>query len=129
MEKFINPDKSTWNSLTKRASVSYDSLEPLAKVIFKEVEKDGDHAISYYTLKFDKVQLKSNVVSPDEISAATERVPEKLKLAIQKYIPAFGGGKSHKHKSRKRKSRKRNSRKRKSRKRKSRGHKSKRRNR
>ena len=38
MKRFINPDKSTWKSLTKRASASYDSLEPLAKSIFKKVE-------------------------------------------------------------------------------------------
>ena len=84
MEKFINPDKSTWNSLTKRASVSYDSLEPIAKVIFKEVEKDGDVAISAYTYKFDNVKIESNVVSPDEISSAIKRVPDKLKIEIQK---------------------------------------------
>ena len=84
MKRFINPDKSTWKSLTKRASASYDSLEPLAKSIFKKVEKDGDLAIRGYTHKFDKVQLESNMVSSDEISTAAQRIPEKLKIAIQK---------------------------------------------
>ena len=84
MKRFINPDKSTWKSLTKRASASYDSLEPLAKSIFKKVEKEGDLAIRGYTLKFDKVQLESNMVSSDEISTAAQRIPEKLKIAIQK---------------------------------------------
>ena len=54
MERFINPEKITWNSLIKRASASYDSIEPLAKVIFNEVEKNGDSAIKEYTVRFDK---------------------------------------------------------------------------
>ncbi len=84
MKRFINPDKSTWKSLTKRSSASYDSLEPLAKSIFKKVEKEGDLAIRGYTLKYDKVQLKSNIVSSVEISTAAQRIPKKLKIAIQK---------------------------------------------
>ena len=84
MKRFINPDKSTWKSLTKRSSASYDSLEPLAKSIFKKVEKEGDLAIRGYTLKFDKVQLESNMVSSDEISNAAKKIPKKLKIAIQK---------------------------------------------
>ena len=50
MKRFINPDKSTWKSLTKRSSASYDSLEPLAKSIFKKVEKEGD-PVSYTHLR------------------------------------------------------------------------------
>ena len=84
MERYINPEKNTWKSLTQRASASYDSLEPLAKAIFNKIEKDGDLAIKGYTLEFDKVQLESNLVSPDEISNAAQRVPENLKIAIQK---------------------------------------------
>ena len=84
MERYINPEKNTWKLLTQRASASYDSLEPLAKAIFNKIEKDGDLAIKGYTLEFDKVQLESNLVSPDEISNAAQRVPENLKIAIQK---------------------------------------------
>ena len=84
MERYINPERNTWKSLTQRASATYDSLEPLAKAIFNKIEKDGDLAIKGYTLEFDKVQLESNLVSPDEISNAAQRVPENLKIAIQK---------------------------------------------
>ena len=84
MERYINPEKNTWKSLTQRASASYDSLEPLAKSIFKKVEKDGDLAIRDYTFKFDKVHLESNMVSSDEISTAAKKIPKKLKIAIQK---------------------------------------------
>ena len=84
MKKYINPDRSLWESLVKRSSASYASLEPLAKVIFDTVEKDGDRAIRNYTLEFDKVELESSIVSADEISSAVRRVPEELKSAIQK---------------------------------------------
>ena len=84
MERFINPEKITWNSLIKRASASYDSIEPLAKVIFNEVEKNGDLAIKEYTVRFDKVKLESNLVSSEEISNAAKRIPENLKIAIKK---------------------------------------------
>ena len=84
MKKYINPDRSLWESLVKRSSASYASLEPLAKVIFDKVEKDGDGAIKNYTLEFDNVELESSIVTFDEISSAVRRVPEELKSAIQK---------------------------------------------
>lgn len=105
-----------------------------------EASRLAKNAVIYNKL----IELNRDIMEDDVIRTAESISPtldaefdplvdtknaEGIKLAIQKYIPAFGGGKSHKHKSRKRKSRKRNSRKRKSRKRKSRGHKSKRRNR
>ena len=68
MKRFINPDKSTWKSLTKRSSSSYDSLEPLAKSIFKTVEKDGDLAIMGYAYKYDKLHLESIMFSLYQIS-------------------------------------------------------------
>ena len=84
MKKYINPDRSLWESLVERSSASYASLEPLAKVIFDKVEKDGDGAIKNYTLEFDNVELESSIVTVDEISSAVRRVPEELKSAIQK---------------------------------------------
>ena len=89
------------------------------------------------------IELNRDIMEADVIRTAESMSPtldaefdplvaanneEGIKLAIQKYIPTFGGGKSRKRKSRSLKSRKRKSRKRKSHKRKSRGRKSKRRN-
>ena len=75
MKKYINPDRSLWESLVERSRFNA-SLEPLAKVIFDKVEKDGDGAIKNYTLEFDNVKLKLNIVTVDEISSAVRRVPE-----------------------------------------------------
>ena len=44
----------------------------------------GDQALLSFTQKFDKVKLEDFSVSADEINSAKARIPEKLKLAIQK---------------------------------------------
>ena len=62
MKRFINPDKSTWKLLTKRSSASYDSIEPLAKSIFKKVEKEGDQKIIIYSFgkKRGSIKIEEN---------------------------------------------------------------------
>ena len=84
MQRYINPTPDQWKDLTQRGSASYASLEPLAKEVFDNVAQNGDQALLAYTEKFDKVKLKDFSVSTDEIESAKARVPEKLKLAIQK---------------------------------------------
>jgi histidinol dehydrogenase len=56
----------------------------LAKEVFDDVAQSGDQALMNYTEKFDKVKLEDFSVSAEEIEVAKSRVPEKLKLAIQK---------------------------------------------
>ena len=84
MQRFINPTPDQWKGLTQRGSASYASLEPLAKEVFDDVAQSGDQALMNYTEKFDKVKLEDFSVSAEEIEVAKSRVPEKLKLAIQK---------------------------------------------
>ena len=84
MQRYINPTPEQWTDLPQRGSASYASLEPLAKEVFDNVAQNGDQALLAYTEKFDKVKLKDFSVSTDEIESAKARVPEKLKLAIQK---------------------------------------------
>ena len=84
MQRYINPTPEQWKDLTQRGSASYASLEPLAKEVFDNVAQNGDQALLACTEKFDKVKLKNFSVSTDEIELAKARVPEKLKLAIQK---------------------------------------------
>ena len=83
MNKIINPSKNIWSTLVKRASLSYEKIEPLAKAIFTDVEENGDNAVNKYSKKFDNVELDSLKVSKDEILKAIENVPHDLKLAIQ----------------------------------------------
>ncbi|MGB1362378.1 MAG: histidinol dehydrogenase [Flavobacteriaceae bacterium] len=84
MQRYINPSPEQWKLLTQRGSASYSSLEPLAKEVFNNVTQYGDQALMTYTEKFDNVKLENFSVSAEEIELAKSRVPEKLKLAIQK---------------------------------------------
>ena len=54
-----NPVKKNWPNLIQRPTISYDSIEPLAKKIFNDVSINGDIAILKYTSKFDNVDLSS----------------------------------------------------------------------
>ena len=94
MQRYINPSLEQWKVLTQRGAASYSSLEPLAKEVFDNVAQYGDQALKTYTEKFDKVKLEGFSVDAKEIELAKNRVPEKLKLAIQKakeniYLFAF----------------------------------------
>ena len=84
MQRYINPSPEQWKVLTQRGSASYSSLEPMAKEVFNNVTQYGDQALMTYTEKFDNVKLENFSVSAEEIELAKSRVPEKLKLAIQK---------------------------------------------
>ena len=84
MQRYINPSPEQWKVLTQRGSASYSSLEPLAKEVFNNVAKYGDQALMTYTEKFDNVKLENFSVVAEEIELAKSRVPERLKLAIQK---------------------------------------------
>ena len=84
MQRYINPSPEQWKVLTQRGSASYSSLEPLAKEVFNNVAQYGDQALMTYTEKFDNVKLENFPVVAEEIELAKSRVPERLKLAIQK---------------------------------------------
>ena len=82
MEQFISPDKSSWDALLARPTATYDDLEPLVAEVFEAVKTQGDAAVRGYTQKFDGVAREELRVSPAEIAAAVERVPQELKDAI-----------------------------------------------
>ena len=82
MEQFISPDKSSWDALLARPTATYDDLEPLVAEVFEAVKTQGDAAVRGYTQKFDGVAREQLRVSPAEIAAAVERVPQELKDAI-----------------------------------------------
>ena len=92
MQIINNPNRSEWSEILKRPTQTVDDIEATVNEIFKDVQLNGDVAINKYTLKFDAVSLKSNVVSSEEISEAITTVPKQLQNAIKqaKYnIEAF----------------------------------------
>jgi histidinol dehydrogenase len=79
MQKFINPLTSEWKTLIDRPTASYDDLEDLVLEVFEQVQKRGDEAVFEYTKQFDKIQLQTLQVSPEEILNGVNAVPKELK--------------------------------------------------
>lgn len=83
MQKIINPDIKSWNQLLQRPTQTVENIEKTVNQIFKDVQRQGDKAIKKYTSMFDGVELETQIVNKSEIEAASARVPENLKQAIQ----------------------------------------------
>ena len=58
-------------------------MEAPVSEILKRVKSEGDKAVSYYTKKFDGIELGTFLVAPEEIEAAVNALPDELKNAIQ----------------------------------------------
>lgn len=83
MNKIYNPAKDTWSSILNRPTDSFKNIEETVKGIFKDVQVNGDLAISKYTSLFDGIVLENIEVSPIEIQEAIAAVSSELKEAIQ----------------------------------------------
>lgn len=82
MKKIYNPEKIEWENLLKRPTQTAEDLEETVNLIFREVKRGGDTAVSKYTKLFDGVDSCTLRVSDKEIKAAAAKVPQKLKDAI-----------------------------------------------
>ena len=82
MKKIINPEKSEWEQILRRPTQTLDDIEATVNQIFNEVRQQGDEAINKYTIQFDGIDLKSNMVTAEEIEIAISKVSDKLKKAI-----------------------------------------------
>lgn len=83
MQIINNPNKNEWSQVLKRPTQTIGDIEATVIQIFEDVSNYGDEAIKRYTLKFDGVNLETNVVSAEEIENAIVIVPEKLQKAIK----------------------------------------------
>lgn len=82
MKNYINPPKSSWNSLTERPSFPAEDLESKVREIIDKVKENGDAALRQFSKDFDQVDLVDFEVSVDEIDRASGQVSEDLKQAI-----------------------------------------------
>ncbi|MDD4819348.1 MAG: histidinol dehydrogenase [Flavobacteriales bacterium] len=82
METIINPSRSLWAKLTTRPRLSTASLEETCAEVFKEVEKEGDKALSRYTEMFDGAVVEEFAINEKEIAVAQRKVPATLQKAI-----------------------------------------------
>ncbi len=82
MNIILNPNKSTWSELLKRPTQTVENIEKTVNEIFNDIQRHGDASVTKYTEMFDAVELKSLVVSKEEIKSAVASVSEELKSAI-----------------------------------------------
>ncbi|WP_299113374.1 histidinol dehydrogenase [uncultured Winogradskyella sp.] len=78
-----NPKRNDWSRILKRPTKTVDDIESIVNTVFNDIKENGDTALKEYTLKFDKVELNSLVVSETEIIQASNSVSEELKQAIR----------------------------------------------
>ena len=83
MKVAIKPSREAWDELIKRPELEQKDLQATVKEVFDAIKSSGDEALKEYTLKFDKVDLDSVVVSDSEILNAQSQISSELKEAIQ----------------------------------------------
>lgn len=78
-----NPRKKEWSSLIERPTKTVKDIEETVELIFDDVKRNGDQAVSKYTSMFDGVVLNDFFVTDKEIKTAIAKVSDDLKEAIQ----------------------------------------------
>ncbi|MCX8642920.1 MULTISPECIES: histidinol dehydrogenase [unclassified Gilliamella] len=76
-------DKQQQALLMRPAIAASDTISQAVTAILEQVKQDGDKALIALSNKFDKVQIKQIKLTEAEIKAATARVNQELKQAMQ----------------------------------------------
>lgn len=80
---FIEPGVDQFVEISARPQVDQGDLTSLVADVFRRVTVEGDSAVLDYTKKFDGATLTSQVVTKEEMKAASRAVPVVLKDAIR----------------------------------------------
>ncbi len=83
MKTISNPNQSSWSDILKRPTQTVNDIEATVTQIFEDLQRNGDQAVAKYTQLFDGAELESNVVTVEEVEAASAKVSKPLKEAIQ----------------------------------------------
>lgn len=83
MKLYKNPDKNTWETLSRRAQLNKTQLNDTVTTILNEVKENKDAALYKYAKLFDKVKLETLEVTQSEIENANNVISEELKKAIE----------------------------------------------
>ncbi|MDG1276396.1 MAG: histidinol dehydrogenase [Algoriphagus sp.] len=83
MKILLNPVKNTWKKELARPTFKTKAINKIVKPILKKVEQNGDKALLKFALEYDHIQLKSLLVSTEEINEGEALVSPELKTAIQ----------------------------------------------
>jgi histidinol dehydrogenase len=80
--RFPTPD--TWAQLLQRPALQRDDLRQTVQQILHDIRLHGDDALRQYATQFDRLPLDAPIeVAAEDFTAATMRLPEALKTAIQ----------------------------------------------
>lgn len=82
MKVYNHPKKSTWSTILERPTMDTSSLEATVQSVLQDVKTNGDQAVKKYTFQFDKVDLATAKVSPEEVETAVDQLDTELKAAI-----------------------------------------------
>jgi histidinol dehydrogenase len=83
MKTIVLPEKSDWDILCRRPSITKSDLEDQVREILRRVKSEKDKALYIYSEKFDGVNPGNLKVSSDEIQESERLVPEQIKRAIK----------------------------------------------
>jgi histidinol dehydrogenase len=76
------PYRKQWTEILKRPAIQTESLLETVQAIINRVKAEGDKAILAYEAQFDKVQLHSLSVTPEEWDEAGNLLSNELKNAL-----------------------------------------------
>ena len=77
------PERTQWLELLKRPVMNTENLFGMVRNIIDQVKTGGDEAVLRYELQFDKVNLPTLAVLPEEFDEAENQISEELKKAIR----------------------------------------------
>lgn len=77
------PSKESWKELLKRPALDVSALRDTVSEVLGRIRAEGDKAVKEYEAKFDKVELDTLAVTPEEIDEAARLLTDNLKEAIK----------------------------------------------
>lgn len=86
MNTYINPNREEMEAIVTRPALDLKKLQKVIKPILKSVRRRGDKALLRFAFEYDHAELKSLVVTEEEMDAAEKMVSEDLKAAIHQAV-------------------------------------------
>lgn len=86
MNTYINPNREEMEAIVTRPALDLKKLQKVIKPILKSVRRRGDKALLRFAFEYDHAELKSLVVTEEEMDAAEKMVSEDLKEAIHQAV-------------------------------------------
>jgi histidinol dehydrogenase len=83
MKTILYPNRKDWFTLIQRPKIQAKDLNAVVNQVFERVKTQGDKAILNYTKQFDKVSLKSLIVTEEAVKNAASTISKELKQSIK----------------------------------------------